>query len=246
MRGYAVAARQEKVSVLTAAMTAICEIMRSSGIAKADAEKHIRHAIANGYQRGALKPSRRPRPITQLADLCSRWHLEKNFVDQYGCPKPLTWNGRSGSLLSLAVRVNGKARAKEIVADLIARKLVKKTRDGRWLPKAQIVAPLGFDDAQYLRTATMTERLLRTIIHNSEFRYRGPKLLLEVMAQVPKLPSRDLHAFRRIAKAQGLIFARAVDLWLEARNIPHDRLRDASTREVGVVAFAFADRPTEH
>src|SRR5687767_14343653 len=107
MRGCTVAARPKKISVLTAAMTAICEVMRSSGIPRAEAEKHVRHAVANGYQRGAQKQSRLPRPITQLADLCSRWHLDKDFVDQYGCPRALTWNGKSGSLLRLAEHVNG-------------------------------------------------------------------------------------------------------------------------------------------
>jgi hypothetical protein len=72
--------RQKKASVLTAAMTAICEILRSSGISKSDAEKQIRLSISSGYKRGEQKPSRRPRPITQLADLCSRGHLAKNLA----------------------------------------------------------------------------------------------------------------------------------------------------------------------
>ena len=240
------AARTKKASVLTAAMTAICEIMRSSGITKSEAEKQLRLAVSLGYQRGLHKQSRRPRPITQMADVCSRWHIEKSFVDRHGHPKPLTWNGRVGSLLRLAEHVNGKEQAREVVVDLVRRKLVKKTQEGHWLPRAQIVPPRGFDDAQDLRTATMIGRLLRTIIHNSESRYRGPKLLFEVMAQVPNLPSKDLPSFRRLTRTQGLIFARAVDLWLESRNVPHDRKRLTSTREAGIVTFAFADRPKDY
>jgi hypothetical protein len=89
----------------------------------------------------------------------------------------------------------------------------------------------------------MIERLLRTVAHNSERNYRGKDLLLEVLAQVPRLPARDVAQFRKFSKAQGLLFAKAVDDWLESRNIRKLGARQLPTREAGIVAFAF-NRPT--
>jgi hypothetical protein len=180
-----------------------------------------------------------------MADVCRRWYFEKAYVDKAGRPRPLTWNGRSGTLLKLAERVNGKKHAKEVVAGLISRKLVRPTRDGAWIPRAQVVAPAGLDSAQVLRTATMVERLLRTVAYNSERNYRGD-VLLEVLAQVPRLPACDVLAFKKFAKAQGLIFAMSVDDWLESRNVPHPRRKRVKTREAGVVAFAFEQPSREH
>jgi hypothetical protein len=177
-----------------------------------------------------------------MADVCTRWHIEESYVDKAGKPKPLTWNGRTGGLLKLAQRVSGKANARRVVLQLIARKLVRQTSSGHWIPKAQIVSPSGLDSAQILRTATMMDYLLRTIAYNSARRYRGATLL-EVMARVPALPARELSEFRKFARSQGLIFAKTMDDWLESRNISSTNKRTKRPREAGVVAFAF-ERPS--
>ncbi len=226
-------------------MTALCELMSSFGISRETAEMQFHVALEKGYARVIVPPSREARPITRMADLCRRWYFEKANVDKAGKPRALTWDGNSGTLLKLAERVNGKKHAKEVVAELVSRKLVRRTRDGAWIPRAQVVAPSGLDSAQVLRTATMVERLLRTVAYNSERNYRG-EVLLEVLAQVPRLPSRDILSFKKFAKAQGLIFAMSVDDWLESRNLPRSNRNRIPTREAGVVAFAFEQPSQEH
>lgn len=233
------ASRKKRVQFLSGALVAVCELMSSFGINKRTARAQFEEALKRGFEKGRRRPSKEYRPITNLADICARWHIEEKFLDRNGNPRALTWNGRAGSLLRLAQLVNGKAKARTVIADLIARKLVVKVRDGKWLPRSQIVAPDGFDEAQYLRTATMMERLLRTIAFNSERKYKGPNLLLEVMAQVPSLPARELGEFKKFAKGQGLIFAKTMDDWLEARNLRLSQRSRFSTREAGIVAFAF-------
>jgi len=163
-------------------------------------------------------------------------------VDKLGNPKALTWNGRVGTLLTLARRVNGKKNANAVIANLISHKHIRRIRSGGWLPKAQVVAPSGLNAAQILRAATMFERLLRTVAYNSERNYRGD-VLLEVMAQVPRLPVREIRSFKKFAKAQGLIFAMSVDDWLESRNISRAKQGRVPTRRAGVIAFAFEQPP---
>ncbi|HEU4591456.1 MAG TPA: DUF6502 family protein [Steroidobacteraceae bacterium] len=230
--------RSKRAKYFGGALTAVCELMRSYGISKQRAQEEFYAALERGYAVGRMSPSREVRPITRLADVCTRWHLEKEFTDREGNPRPLTWNGKDGSLLKLAKAVSGPNTARQVVRDLISRKLVKEVSKNSWIPKAKIVAPSGLDHAQTLRTATMMGRLIRTIAHNTGLKYRGP-VLLEVMAQVPKLPTRDIPEFRRFTKAHGLIFAKTVDDWLESRNILRSKRRRISTREAGIVAFAF-------
>lgn len=219
-------------------MTAVCELMRSYGISKQAAEHEFHAALKRGYSVGQMRPSRQVRPITRLADIWGRWYIDKKYVDKRGEPRPLTWNGRSGGLLLLARQVVGAKAAREVIEEMFSRKLLRKTKAGAFIPKSKVVAPSGIDTAQIRRTATMMERLLRTVAYNSELRYRGD-VLLEVMAQVPRLPARDLSQFRKFAKAQGLIFARTVDDWLESRNQRRTAKPRIPTREVGIVAFAF-------
>jgi hypothetical protein len=219
-------------------MTAVCELMRSYGIPKKIAEREFKVALERGYAVGSKSPSRETRPISRLADVCTRWHLEKRFVRDDGTPRPLTWNGKTGTLIQLARLAVGPEEARAVTEDLISRKLVRRVEKNSWVPKAKVVAPSGFDHAQTLRTATMMERLLRTIAYNTRLKYRGA-VLLEVMAQVSRLPTNEIPQFRKFTKAQGLIFAKTVDDWLESRNVPRVKRKRTSTREAGIVAFAF-------
>jgi hypothetical protein len=233
-----VASKRQQVQYFGGAMTALCELMSGFGISKSTAQEQFHLALERGYAKGILPLSGEVRPITKMADLCRRWYFEKAYIDSKGKPRPLTWDGRSGTLLRLAERVIGRKDAKAVVGELVTRKLVRRTRHGGWLPRAQVVRPAGLDTAQVLRTATMVERLLRTVAYNSERNYRG-EVLLEVLAQVPRLPTREITAFKKFAKTQGLIFAMSVDDWLESRNIPRSQRNKMPTREAGVVAFAF-------
>jgi hypothetical protein len=233
-----VASRKQRVKYFGGTMTALCELMSSFGISKEIAQEQFQAALERGYAKGVVPLSGEVRPITRMADVCRRWYFEKAYVDKEGKPRPLTWDGNKGSLLKLAQRVNGRKDAKTVIAELVSRKLVRRTREGKWIPRAQVVAPAGLDAAQVLRTATMVERLLRTIAYNSERNYRGD-VLLEVLAQVPRLPARDIAEFKKFAKAQGLIFAMSVDDWLESRNLPRSQRNRKPTREAGVIAFAF-------
>lgn len=219
-------------------MTAVCELMRSYGIPKKIAEREFKIALERGYAVGSRSPSRETRPISRLADVCTRWHLEKRYTAGDGSPRPLTWDGKTGTLLQLTKLVVGPAEARAVTEGLITRKLVRQVANSTWLPKSKVVSPSGFDHAQTLRTATMMERLLRTIAHNTRLKYRGA-VLLEVMAQVSRLPASELPQFKKFTKAQGLIFAKTVDDWLESRNIPRAKRNRTSTREAGIVAFAF-------
>jgi hypothetical protein len=233
-----VTSKKQRLEYFGSALGALCELMHSSGIPVEKSRKQFEVALRRGYATRRFGPTQDGGLLTNMADLCRRWYSEKSCVDKFGNPKVLTWDGKKGSLLTLARQVNGAQKARAVVENLISRRHIRRVRTGGWLPKAQVIAPSGLDAAQVLRAATMLGRLLRTIAYNSERNYRG-EVLLEVMAQVPRLPVREIRAFKKFAKAQGLIFAMSVDDWLESRNIPRTQHQRVPTRQAGVIAFAF-------
>jgi hypothetical protein len=212
--------------------------MRNSGISENIVRREFIAAIDRSYRGGRLRPARQAPAISKCADVCTRWHLEKNYIDKAGSPRPLTWNGKRGTLLKLATLVVGRNSAQEVVEELLSRKLLRRLPSGAWLPKSKVIAPSGLDSSQILRASTMIGRLLRTIAHNTALKYRGD-VLFEVTSQVPRLPARELPAFKRFSKSQGLIFAKSVDDWLESRNLRRPTSKKRRTREAGVIAFAF-------
>lgn len=230
--------KSQRAKYFGGTVSAICELMHTSGIPEDVVRKQFELAVSKAYSSRKPKVARQAPAISRCADVCTRWHLEKTYVDRSGKPRPLTWNGKRGTLLRLATMTVGRASAREIIDELIARRLLKKLPNGSWLPKSKVVAPSGLDQSQILRASTMIGRLLRTVAHNTAKKYRGD-VLLEVTAQVPRLPAGDLRAFKRFSKAQGLIFAKVVDDWLESRNLRKTRTSKTRSHEAGIVAFAF-------
>jgi hypothetical protein len=233
-----VSSKKQRVEYFGSALAALCELMCSYGLSRQTTQEQLAIALKKGYATARARHIRDAGPLSKMADICRRWYIEKSYVDKLGRPKALTWNGKTGTLLTLAQRVSGKKSAKIVIANLISHKHIRRVPSGGWIPKAQIVAPSGLNSAQVLRAATMFERLLRTVAYNSELGYRGD-VLLEVMAQVPRLPARDIRSFKKFAKTQGLIFAMSVDDWLESRNIPRNKQKTVPLRQAGVIAFAF-------
>jgi len=236
-----VSTQSQCTRLLSQAVQVICEFMFSMGLPSNVVESELRNALEKALLADSAQVPRGLNPLSEMASLLSRWHVQDKYVDRFGYPRPLTWNGKRGTLLGLAREVIGRERAKRVVTTLISRRLVVKNADGSWRPKAQVVRPRGLDRTQVLRTAGMLRRLLQTISHNSERRYRGDDLLFEVMTRVPRLPSRHLPSFKRFARRQGMTYVRSVDDWLESRNLAKARRKRRNVREAGVIVFAFEE-----
>lgn len=214
--------------------------MRSNGASRALIERKLAAAVADTFQQPSNSKRETP-PISTMASVNTSWHIDRDYVDRKGLPKPLTWNGRRGTLLRLAQKVHGKEKARRTVQELVSRGLLQKTSDGKWLPKSQVLTPSGLDNPQLIRTAAMIERLLRTVAFNSSREYRGNDLLLEVMTRVPRLPGREIKAFKKFVRSQGMIYVSSVDDWLESKNLKKTTRKAKDAREAGVVVYAFEE-----
>src|SRR5687768_11538805 len=112
--------------------------MQSSGIAEAVARQEILAALEKSYKGKVGRATRQAPAISRCADVCTRWHLEKAFVAKNGTPRPLTWDGNKGSLQRLTSLVVGHESSKEIIKELMSRKLLRKLPGGGWLPKSKL------------------------------------------------------------------------------------------------------------
>jgi hypothetical protein len=236
--------RAKGVNFLAETMTVVCQLMHERGISRSHAEELSKASLARAYTHQAKRSRRENQPITMLADVCTRWHIDKKYLDKTGKPMPLSWDGKRGTLLQLVRGVCGRRDAHRHVQRLVDRRLISAVGKNRWIPVAKVVSPGGMDDAQILRATDMLSSFIRTVEHNSARRYRGNQLNLEVLASVPRLPVRNVSAFRRFTKTQGLSFVKAADDWMESRNIKRSiKGTSARTREVGVIAFSFVGSP---
>jgi hypothetical protein len=235
--------RRKSTQLLSEVAQVVCEMMRATGLDRPTVELELKSAVEIAFASKDLDARRIANPLSEMASLISRWHVSEKYVDASGKPKSLSWHGGRGPLLRLAQEIVGRDRAQGLIENVISRKLIKKTDDGRWRPTSQVVKPKGLDRPQILRTAMMLRRFLRTISYNSKRRYRGDDLLFEVMTRVPRLPTRHLPAFKKFARTQGMTYVRSVDDWLESRGLPKSEGKSRNLREAGVIVFAY-EEPT--
>src|SRR5689334_25255210 len=125
--------------------------MKATGLPRATVEAELKSAVTKTFSAENSEVPKDSSLLSEMSNLISRWHLEHRYVDKAGRPKPLTWDGKRGSLLRLAHEVNGKENARRIVENVVKRQLVLRTGTGNWRPKSQIVRPSGLDKAQILR-----------------------------------------------------------------------------------------------
>jgi hypothetical protein len=84
--------------------------------------------------------------------------------------------------------------------------------------------------------------LLRTALNNSVNQARASPVI-ERLAYVPRLPTDWVPQFKKFANAQGAELIKAVDRWLEARQVKSARSRQAkSTVMAGVHVFGFTEK----
>jgi hypothetical protein len=234
-------ANNRKKYILEAAI-ALFTIMRRYDMDEATASRLVDRAFNAGFKcEGAVQGGAEYQrdSIAQCGDLLGAWHSRPGYTLSSGAPAPIPLRKGRKSLLTLAKGTSGVLDADALLVLMIKRKMLRKTRTGLWLPVRRVAAPTSLDRASTARAVMMMDRLLTTIEKNSKEGYRKSTVLLDVCASVPRLPARYLTDFRRFSNAQGQLFAATIDDWLESRNLTKSARSARSSREAGVVAFAF-------
>jgi hypothetical protein len=178
--------------------------------------------------------------VHELASILRTWHSETRFLSPDGKPKPLPFEGRDG--LKALIQVHyPRRKSKDVLHTFVRSKLVRKKRNGDWVPTERHARiPLPTPEL-LLHFAESVARLVETVSRNTTSRNKRD-LLFERAAKVPRLPVKELDAFRKYVQAQSIAFISAIDDWLESRSLSKD-IVGRRTVPAGVHTFAFIEKP---
>lgn len=178
--------------------------------------------------------------IHKLGSVLREWHVNSRYLQADGTPRQLPIRGRGG-LTSLIKEFYPNSRVEMVVDRLIAARLIRKSRDGKWLPttKHARIPQLSFETLEHLSEGVV--RYVETVTKNVTAR-RESDVLFERSAKVSRLPTRELAAFREYVNQQAIAFITAVDDWLESRNLAKPR-KGARVKTAGVYTFAYIHPP---
>jgi hypothetical protein len=164
------------------------------------------------------------------------WHRESKYLDDSANPLSLHFRRGKINLASLVQAQDEKVDAEHLVREMRRTGLVKKSRNGKYLPTTNAATirqlhPLAID-----HVAKTVMRLVETVNRNTHTTARKTSLI-ERYAHIPDLDSRQARAFAEFARQQGAACLEAIEDWLESRR--GTVLRDSSTVSAGMHVFAY-------
>lgn len=169
------------------------------------------------------------------ADLMRIWHCDVRYLDADSAkPKPLHPTEGRNSIRAAISRLNHKAKVDDVVAFLVASKLIRRLPDGRYLPTGDAGMISQADAFVTEHLIKSVSRLIHTIRRNSLLQ-PGQEPLIERFAYVSDLDKNEVEAFCKFTKTHGNSYLQVVDDWMEQRKVGVKR-KGRVSRNAGVMA----------
>jgi hypothetical protein len=189
------------------------------------------------------EPARKwdPADLAYVADLphvLSHWHMDAEYTNTEGAPRPLRLRSTGPSLAALIKRVYPDAAAAPVVRALVRARAVRENK-GYYEPLARRVLYLERTHARHHALLSVYE-LLRTVTRNCASGRRGPPLLHQTAIN-PWFPERYLPELHERAKRLAAELLWELDRFMRRREIT--RKGSEPVRRVGLGVYAIEDRP---
>lgn len=178
-----------------------------------------------------------------LGRIVFQWQRLPEYLDKDGNPIPLRLRGRAPSLEALFRKQRIQSYFPVGVSHLLESGLVRKTRNGLFVPKTcELIVPALTPEMVEILAQTLS-RLVATVLQNTSLENPTDIRLIERLTAVPNFPRRDIQAFKKFAQEQGGMVVATMNDWLETRRAEQPPAALAKERfTAGLHIFAFLER----
>jgi hypothetical protein len=217
-------------------LRSVALLMLREGNSMTEVTAVMRRALAHAEE-STIDSSTLMNLYVGLSALLHVWHHDPEYIDSLASPIPLSLRGPK-SVEALAARVCGSVPAAEVLDSLRRQRLVRRLRNGRYLPTRSIAQLTG-------EGPEISGYLGRAILHfmeTSETNRLDPsaiKSLVERAAIVQDLPQSEVAAFGRFTIGQGASLVSNANAWLESRRRSANGSTCNKTVTAGLHVFAF-------
>jgi Family of unknown function (DUF6502) len=182
-----------------------------------------RTAVLTGLTRREVRKQREKRAsaaaaptayVTKGSLILSAWHLDPEFVDKKGRPRPLPLEGERTSFAALLKRCGGAdVQPTTLLKELISAGCVRRRADGRLQVLQRDYIPHAMDAEMLRLWGTALADVARTGSHNLT---RGPReaARFERRAVNDRIPMAAIKDFRQLLEQEGQAFLERIDAWL--------------------------------
>jgi hypothetical protein len=220
----------------------IAAFLRTGGLSKRECLNCLAAAYEKSLNEKVPRQMERIGHPTAYADIVTLWTRDKEFLDQRGRPRPLSFKGDTG-FSKLVRKAASKVDAQKALRVLVAYGNVRKDQRGRY----ELVRPFFFAStdskmafepvAFFLSDASSTlTRILRRRRDS-----RTPELFWRKVESA-SISDADADQFNTFARERSMLFLEELDDWLEA-HMRSPRRRGEKSRRVGLGLFSIYSDP---
>jgi hypothetical protein len=172
------------------------------------------------------------------------WQRTPRYLGEDGRPIPIPARGPAPSVQALFREVKRTSYFERGLAHLIRVKRIKQLPSKRYVPCSEVTIVKRLTPEMVTLLNQTIHWLVATVLHNTSLRGRKPLRLIERVATVPDLPSKQVRAFKIFAREQGGALLNTVNEWLESRRGPRKARasKGAQNLTAGLHVFAFAEK----
>jgi hypothetical protein len=179
--------------------------------------------------------------LNHASRVLAGWHLDAEFIDELGRPRPLDAKGEGATFAQLVRRYAGDIPVTALTKELLRSGSIERTATGGYSVLRRFYMPRAMDGQAVERAGAVIADLATTVEHNLS-REAGEPPRFEGRAQNRHIDPRQLPAFRAFMEREGQAFLERFDEWLSAHEMPQDESTAATTLRLGVGVYAIQER----
>jgi hypothetical protein len=179
--------------------------------------------------------------LNHASRVLAGWHLDAEFIDELGRPRPLDAKGESATFAQLVRRYAGDIPVTALTKELLRSGSIERTATGGYSVLRRFYMPRAMDGQAVERAGAVIADLATTVEHNLS-REAGEPPRFEGRAQNRHIDPRQLPAFRAFMEREGQAFLERCDEWLSAHEMPQENSTTAAALRLGVGVYAIQER----
>jgi hypothetical protein len=168
------------------------------------------------------------------------WHLDTEFIDEFGRPRALPASGEGATFSALVRRYAGDIPATALAKELLLSGSVARADDGRYKAVRRFYMPRAMDGQAVERAGHVLADLTTTLEHNLSRDAAAPSRF-EGRAQNRHVALEHLPAFRAFMEREAQGFLERCDEWLSS----HEAVDTSAPRlRLGAGVYMIQERLT--
>jgi hypothetical protein len=179
--------------------------------------------------------------VTKASVVLTAWHLDGQFLDAKGHPRPLPPDGEGVTFAALVRHSGGSdVPASTLLRELRNAGAVRERDDGRWEPLMRNYLPHTIDEHVIRLWGTGMADVASTYVHNVTRTAKMPARF-ERAAVNDRVAKSALPEFRRFLDAEGQAFLERLDAWLTEHEVREGASGDQEVIRLGVGMYQIQD-----